>query len=207
MENIGFTRSARGYNPKQVDVTIDRLIDEIKQKDAQLAQYGEKFRKMSVRLDDLDKQHSAEYKLIADAMIVARQDAERVLELAREEAVRIESGARNDAENIVTGARDESRRIITTAENDAASIRRRICEEYTQTETDMNAIAQSAIHIKERLMKMFGFVEERVTQVSGDVRQLLEDAERRARASAADKSGEGDYAAPEGYGAAIRYEP
>ena len=176
MESIGFNKTVFGYNPKQVDEAVDKLMSDIEQKDAQIAKYGEKFKELNDKLEALDKQQIAERAIIADMMISARQDAMKMLDLARGEADMIASDAKHNAESVIANAELESIRMTSVAENEVDAIRRRIHEEYAQTEMDMRDIAESARHAKDQMIMMFEASEGRIAQLMDNVRQLLPEA-------------------------------
>jgi len=177
MENMEFKKVFLGYSPKQVDETISRLTADIEQKDEKLAVYGEKFKELDEKLENLESLQLAERAMIADMMITARQDSERILGIAQSEADNISADAKDSAELIVTEAWKVSERIKADSENEAGAIRRQIRNGYSQFESDMNSIAETARIAREQLQTMFETSENRIMQTIKSVQQMLPETE------------------------------
>ena len=173
MMEIGFKRVSLGYNPEEVDRTIDKLIAENKQKDMQIEEYKAKFQELDARFDALDKQQIADRTLIANTMIAARQDAGRVLEHAKNEADRIVGEASDQAKGIVEEANQEAKRIVTGAEAIADEINNRINNEYMQTKSVLLGITESTRDAKAELIQMFEASENRLLEMLDNVGQML----------------------------------
>jgi cell division septum initiation protein DivIVA len=136
---LAFSRKAfGGYDPKEVDQTVDRLKTRIETQDRwnenMRRAYEDKLREVYAYVRQIESERNAERLQIAEVMTVARTDAAKVMEQARgevdklakrawEEAAHILSTAQKTAELTVADARQEAQAMLNAAGQEAEAMR------------------------------------------------------------------------------------
>jgi cell division septum initiation protein DivIVA len=136
---LAFARRAfGGYDPKEVDQTVDRLtarLEALDRKNGEMhREYEERLREVYAYVRQIEAERDAERLQIAEVMTAARADAANVMEQTRgkaeklakrawEEAERVLSSAQKTAELTVAGAEREAQAMLADARQEAEAVR------------------------------------------------------------------------------------
>lgn len=96
IQNKEFERKLKGYNPDQVDDFLDKVIGDY---EAVLKENKSLKEKLDTQAADIEKYKKIE-KTLDDAVVIARETAEGIIENARAESENIIRRAKLDAQNL-----------------------------------------------------------------------------------------------------------